>query len=170
MAEYVPTSENNTALKQINVKFIRARNDARRKSWISKTADLNTEKDGKKLWRLTKQLNDAGSRYSKITLIQDDTLIHGKTAANLFSDTYQRTSNIQVTKQQHRETRSELRSIGEPDDIPPVMDSPILYEELKSALAKLKLKKSSGTDCITNEMIINLGKPALYKLLEIYNK
>ena len=36
------------------------------------------EKDGKKLWRLTKQLNDEGSRYSKITLIQDDTLIHGE--------------------------------------------------------------------------------------------
>ena len=32
--------------------------------------DLNMEKDGKKLWRLTKQLNDEGSRYSKITLIQ----------------------------------------------------------------------------------------------------
>ena len=74
-------------------KFIRARNDARRKSWISKTADLNMEKDGKKLWRLTKQLNDEGSRYSKITLIQDDTLIHGKTAAILFADTYQQASN-----------------------------------------------------------------------------
>ena len=57
------------------------------RNWISKTADLNMEKDGKKLWRLTKQLNDEGSRYSKITLIQDDNLIHGKTAANLFADT-----------------------------------------------------------------------------------
>ena len=50
------------------------------------------------------------------------------------------------------------------------MDSPISYEELNSALAKLKLKKSPGPDCITNKMIINLGKTALYKLLEIYNK
>ena len=48
------------------------------------------------------------------------------------------------------------------------MDSPISYEELNSALTKLKLKKSPGPDCITNEMIINLGNP--YKLLEIYNK
>ena len=56
VAESEPTSENNTALKQVNAKFIRARNDARRKSWISKTADLNMEKDGNKLWRLTKQL------------------------------------------------------------------------------------------------------------------
>ena len=101
VAESEPTSENNTALKQVNAKFIRARNDARRKSWISKTADLNMEKDGKKLWRLTKQLNDEGSRYSKITLIQDDTLIYGKTAANLFADTYQQASNIQVTTQRN---------------------------------------------------------------------
>ena len=45
---------------------------------MTKTADLIIEKDGNKLWRLTKQLNDEGSRYSKITIIQDDTLIHGK--------------------------------------------------------------------------------------------
>ena len=50
------------------------------------------------------------------------------------------------------------------------MDSPISYDELTSALAELKLKKSPGPDCITNEMIINLEKLALYKLLEIYNK
>ena len=37
-----------------------------------------------------------------------------------------------------------------------MMDSPISYEELNSALAKLKLKKSPGPDSITNEMIINL--------------
>ena len=50
------------------------------------------------------------------------------------------------------------------------MDSPISYEELTSAVGKLKLKKSPDPDCIANKIIINLGKPALYKLLEIYNK
>ena len=84
IAESVPTSENNTALKQVNAKFIRARNDARRKSWMTKTADLNMENDGNKLWRLTKQLNDKGSRYSKITLIQDDTLIYGKNSQPIY--------------------------------------------------------------------------------------
>ena len=72
-----------------------------------------------KLKRLRKQLNDEGSRYSKITLIQDDTLIHVKTAANLFADTYQQASNIQVTTQQHRETRSQLRII-ESHNIAPI--------------------------------------------------
>ena len=81
VAESVPRFENNTALKQVNAKFIRAMHDARRKSWMIKTVDLNMEKDGKKLWRLTKQLNDEDS---KIPLIQDDTLIHGEKQPNYF--------------------------------------------------------------------------------------
>ena len=68
IAEYVPRSVFNTALKQINTMFIRAMNYASRKSWMTKTADINMEKYVKKLWRLTKQLKDEGSIYSNITL------------------------------------------------------------------------------------------------------
>ena len=32
------------------------------------------------------------------------------------------------------------------------------------------LKKSPGPETITNEMILNLGQPALYKLLDIFNQ
>ena len=107
--------------------------------------------------------------YYIITLIQANTLIHGGKPANLFSDTYQLASNIQVAPQLQRGTGSQLRIIGKPDDIPPVLDSLISYEKLISVLFKLKLKKSLGPDCITNEMIINHDKLTLYKLLEIYN-
>ena len=51
-----------------------------------------------------------------------------------------------------------------------VMNSPLSYEELTSVLSNLKLKKSPGLDDITNEMILNLGQPALHKLLYIFNK
>ena len=44
IAESVPRSENNTSLKQINAMFIRALNYASRKSWMTKTVDLNMEK------------------------------------------------------------------------------------------------------------------------------
>ena len=37
-------------------------------------------------------------------------------------------------------------------------------------MKKLKQKKSPGLDGITNEILINAGKPALYKILEIFNK
>ena len=50
------------------------------------------------------------------------------------------------------------------------MDSTISIEELNCAMKKLKQKKSQGPDGITNEMLINVGKLVLYKLLEIFNK
>ena len=65
---------------------------------------------------------------------------------------------------------TEQRKITESDDVSTVMNSPLSYEELTSALSNLKLKKSPGPDAITNEMIVNLGQPALHKLLDIFNK
>ena len=50
------------------------------------------------------------------------------------------------------------------------MNSMLSYEELTSALSNLKLKKSPGPEAITNEMIVNLGQPALHKLIDIFNK
>ena len=62
------------------------------------------------------------------------------------------------------------KKITESDDVSTVINSPLSYEELTSALSNLKLKKSPGPDAITNEMIVNLGQPALHKLLDIFNK
>ena len=50
------------------------------------------------------------------------------------------------------------------------INSPLSYEELKSALSNLKLKKSPGPDAITNKMIVNLWQPALHKILDIFNE
>ena len=58
LADVAPSIGNNTALKQTNVKFIKTRNEARRSSWMKKTASLNMETDSNKLWHLTKQHND----------------------------------------------------------------------------------------------------------------
>ena len=62
-----------------------------------------------------------------------------------------------------------MRKITESDDVSTVMNSPLSYEELTSALSNLKLKKLHGPDATTNEMIINLVQPALHKLLDIFN-
>ena len=43
LSDVAPSIENNTALKQINAKFIKTRNEARRSSWMKKTASLNME-------------------------------------------------------------------------------------------------------------------------------
>ena len=78
LADVAPSFENNTSLKQVNAKFIKTRKEARRSSWIKKTASLNMETDSNKLWPLTKQLNDEENRHAKITLLQDRKMVHGK--------------------------------------------------------------------------------------------
>ena len=65
--------------------------------------------------------------------------------------------------------RTEQRKTTESDDVSTVMNLPLSYEELTSALSYVKLKKSPGPDTITNEMSVDLGQPALYKLLDILN-
>ena len=82
LADVTPSIENNTALKQANAKFIKTRNEARRSSWMKKTASFNMETDSNK-WHLTKQLNDEENRHAKITLLQDRKMVHGKQAANI---------------------------------------------------------------------------------------
>ena len=75
---------------------MKTRNEARRSSWIKKTAILNMKTDSDKLWRLTKQLNDEENRHVEITLLQYRMMVHGKQAANIFADTYKEASNILV--------------------------------------------------------------------------
>ena len=128
------------------------------------------ETDSNKLWRLTKQLNDEENRHAKITLLQDRKMVCGKQAANIFADTYKDASDIPVELHKQKYVRTEQRKITESDDVSTVMNSPLSYEELTSALSNIKLKKSPGLDAITNEMIANLGQPALHKLLDIFNK
>ena len=49
LAAVAPSIENNTALKQAIAKFIKTRNEARRSSWMKKTASLNIETDHNQL-------------------------------------------------------------------------------------------------------------------------
>ena len=59
-----------------------------------------------------------------------------------FADTYKEASNILVELHKQKYVRTEQRKITESDDVSTVMNSPLSYEELTSALSNLKLKKS----------------------------
>ena len=97
-------------------------------------------------------------------------MVHGKQAANIVADTYKEAINIPVGLHKQKYVRTEQRKIPGSDDVSTVMNSPLSYEELTSALSNLKLMKSPGPDVITNELIVNLGQPAFHKLLDIFNK
>ena len=76
-------------------------------------------------------------------------MVHGKQAANIFADTYKEASNIPVEPYKQKYVRTEQGKIIESDDVSTVMNSPLSYEELSSALSNLNLKMSPGPDAIT---------------------
>ena len=97
-------------------------------------------------------------------------MVYGKQAAHISACTYKEASDITVLPYQQAKVRREQRNIKIPDDLPDLMDLTISIEKLNYAMKKLKQKKSPGPVGITNEMLINAGKPALYKHLEIFSK
>lgn len=139
---------------------------ARRKSWWEKTAFLNLEKDGTKLWRLTKQLNDeGGSERGTITLEENDSLLTGKQAAGRFADNYEDVGNIHISGGKQRESRREQRERIFKTSEEKTMEKDLSLYELQVALRHLKAKKSPGPDGITNEMFTHLGWFATSTLL-----
>ena len=168
-AEATPTDENHIQLQQTKASFLKAKVLARRKGWREKTAALNLEKDGKKLWRLVGQLNDEDNRGQTTTLEEDGELFTGRRAANRFADNYAKESNVPVSPHQQREARREQRERLPKDTSVTTMKQPLTLHELDIALRKLKTRKSPGPDGITNEMLKYLGNTAVLKLLEIFN-
>ena len=75
------------ALKHASAKYTKTRNEARTNSWIKKTGDLNMETGDTKLLYLTRQLNDEGNQQNRITLLQGETMVYGKQAADMFANT-----------------------------------------------------------------------------------
>ena len=182
-AEAHPSQENNIQLQERKAKFLKIKLESKRKSWREKTASLNLERDTTKLWKLTKALNDEGTRGQKITLEEDGKTLTGKSAANAFGQAYAQESNIKIPKHLQRERRREEREkVREKvstevhdamqkvsTEVHDAMQTDLTINELKKAIKQLKKKKSPGPDNITNEMLQHLGDTALHKLLDIFN-
>lgn len=169
-AENNPSQEANHNLQHAKAKFLRHKLEAQRKSWRHKTASLNLERDGRKLWRLTKQLNDDQDKArGSVTLEEEGELLVGKQAANVFAQNYKDVSDIPINSERLREARREQRDRKTPKVTSECMDSRLTLHEVQAALRQLKTKKSPGPDGITNEMLTHLGNTAMCKLLDIYN-
>ena len=169
VAEANPSQENNTKLQEAKAKFLRHKIQECRRGWREKTASLNFEKDGQKLWKLTKQLSDEENSRAKITLEENSKLLTGKQAADKFAENYANESKIPISALKQREARREVRERTANRTAVKPMHQPLRLGELQRALKKLRPKRSPGPDGITNEMLIHLGSAAVCKLLQIYN-
>ena len=167
-AEEDPTEENNIALKAATAKHRQTFIQEARKSWVEKTENLNLDKDGKKLWKLARTLNDEDTKSKPFTLEQEGNLISGKQAADIFIAQYSETSDLQVPNSREKEVKESLQP-------PPsghergIMNAAFTKAELEEALSVLKMKKAPGPDNITNEMLTHLGPKSKKKILQIFN-
>nr|KAG5693104.1 hypothetical protein BaRGS_014054 [Batillaria attramentaria] len=168
-AETNPSQDNNIKLQETKAKFLRKKSEAQRRSWREKTAGLNMERETTKLWRLTRALNDEGTKGQKITLEEDGKTLTGKTAANAFAQAYAQASNTPIPQLLRKDIRREEKERSTNKEAHDSMKQEITIVELLKAIKQLKKKKSPGPDNITNEMLQHLGNTALHKLLDIFN-
>ena len=97
-----------------------------------KTASLNFEKDGRKLWKLTKQFTDEGYSREKITLEENSKLLNGKQAAGKFSENHANESKIPVSASKQREARRAMREKTAKRTTVKPMQQPLRLGELQA--------------------------------------
>ena len=167
-----PTIQNNITLKATTAKYRKEYNKTARINWKEKTESLNFDRDGNKLWKLTKALNDETTRMAQIAVQQNNELVTGQRAANCFIDNYERISSLNVPEERKRQVKAEQithRQDEEEEEEEDCMIKDFTMIELDDTLKKLKGKKSPGPDQISNEMLLHLGTKAKKRLLGICN-
>ncbi|GFS27138.1 hypothetical protein ElyMa_005239700 [Elysia marginata] len=107
--EKEPSVDNNIRLKAKTARFKRESNTAVRNSWHKKTAQLNLEKDGQKLWRLVRSLNGESNRLSPIALEEENKVLTKRQAANHLVKQFSQVSDITVCNQRRHEVHQEIR-------------------------------------------------------------
>ena len=170
-AEADPCDDNITAYKEAEATFKKEMATTSKMAWKEKTHSLNFEKDGNKLWKLTKALNREPNHYAPPALEKEGELVSPQQAADLFMEQFKKISDNTIEKELKKRVKKECRKqkMEIKEAIDEVMTKKLTMEELESSLKMLKTKKSPGPDEVTNEMLIHLGKTAKKKLLQLYN-
>ena len=170
LAEESPTIENNIQLKAANAIFRKEYLSSIRKSWHEKTEKLNADRDGHKLWKIAKSLNQEENKSSPIVLDADQEKLTGREAAQKFIKHFSSVGNISITEKRAREVNDHIEKA-------PKMSTPhshgmtanLSMKEFDDSLKLLKPKQAPGSDKISNDMLIHLGPLAKKKLLQIFN-
>ena len=150
LAEESPNEQSNISLKAATARYRRKYRQAARNSWMKRTEELNLDRDGHTLWKLTKALNNKDIRSPVIGLEHEQKLVSGKQAADILVDNYEQVNNINVTKQRKAEVLSQMQTTTQKEGPPERgMNQPFLLEELENALKALTDTKAPGPDKVT---------------------
>ena len=81
---------------------------------------LNLDRDGNKLWQLTKAMNDE-IRSSPVMIQRDQTTVTGKRVANCFTDSYEQVSNLMIPNNRKQKVHDEIENHQTDQDSPEYM-------------------------------------------------
>ena len=167
LAEKSPTIENNIQLKAANATFRKEYLSTTRKSWHEKTEKLNVDRDGHKLWKIAKSLNQEENQASPIVIEADDKKLTGREAAQKFINHFSSVGNINISEKRTKEVKEQIekapkRSTSHSHG----MTTNLTMKELDDSLKVLKPKQAPGSDKISNDMHIHLEPLAKKKLLQ----
>ena len=165
-----PIDENVTAHNRAKAIFTKHKIAQQRDSWHRKTASLNYEKDSKKLWNLTKAINEDNKSQAHTAISQDGKLVTGRQAANAIAGSYQEDCITNVTQERKREVRRQTKELQKKASHIKAMEGELTMQELRSSIKKLKSKKAPGPDGVMNDMLRHLGSVAMNVLLRIFNQ
>jgi hypothetical protein len=76
-------------------------------SWVKKTESLNLDRDGRKLWRLAKVLNNEDCRSKETAFQANGNVVTRKDAANIFVDIFAQVTKIPVLPAMEQEVLTE---------------------------------------------------------------
>ena len=106
-----PSEENNIEFRAVSEKCKRTYVEEARRSWTEKTESLNYEKDGRKLWNLTRALNNEETPGSTICLENDQQELTGSKVADCFIDSFEEISVTQIPPDRKNEVEIELKNL-----------------------------------------------------------
>ena len=106
-----PSDKNATAHNRAKAFFTKHKIAQQRDSWHRKTASLNYEKDSKKLWNLTKAINEDNKSQAHTAIVQDGKLVTGRQAANATAGSYQEDCTTNVTQERKRQVRRQTKGL-----------------------------------------------------------
>ena len=93
-----PMLQNNIAHVACTSKYWKAYIQATKTRWRDKTEKLNLDRDGNKLWKMTRAMNDEETRSSPVMIQRDKETVTRKRAANCFTVmSKSATSRYQIT-------------------------------------------------------------------------
>ena len=166
------TAENRTTYNKMTARVRKITRTSKREHWRKTCQNLDLNKDGRKAWKLLKNLEGSKSKENPKPINDNGKKISdGKKKANIFNNYMHSVSKSSRRKNLDKFLWKQFKATKNSpscNNLP--FEQDFSSQELETALKRAQKGKAPGLDQITNEMICNLGPKAKSQLLALINK